>query len=252
MPEEAGLAIPQQGDQLKDWNGTRVPQPVHEALTTRYRGQKGLGTKQVEVLGFFTTETARLKGVGQTTMSGGGVSPPTMTREKNVETAFKLKAAPDSSTSALVAGHGQINAPRMMKHVLNRKDVPDQQKVALCTGRTAADPAKWLEEYRAKQSAQPSDDAGKTLDASEFETLTPAEKNSRKKQQVLGERVVTKLTAAQIMAIHYLPRYALCTFFFICRVPFVCIEYWAFIAFVRALNPAYVSNMFKRKALSTT
>ena len=57
-----------------------------------------------------------------------------------------------------------------------------------------------------------------------------------------------KLTAAQIMAIHY----ALCTFFFICRVPFVCIEHWAFIAFVRALNPAYVAHMFKRKALSTT
>jgi hypothetical protein len=39
MSEEAGLTTPQQGDQFKDWNGTRVPQPVHEALTTRYRGQ---------------------------------------------------------------------------------------------------------------------------------------------------------------------------------------------------------------------
>ena len=48
-----------------------------------------------------------------------------MTREKNVETVFKLKAAPDSSTSALVAGHGQINAPRMMKNVLLSKDVPE-------------------------------------------------------------------------------------------------------------------------------
>ena len=153
------------------------------ALTERYRGQKGLGAKQVEVLGFFT-ETARLKGVGQTTMSGGGGSPPTMTREKNVEAVFKLKAAPDSPTSTLVAGYGPINASRMMKHVLNRKDVPDQQKVALCAGRTAADPTKWLDEYRAKQSAQPPDDAGKTLDASEFEALAPAEKNARKRQQI--------------------------------------------------------------------
>ena len=196
MPEEAGLATPPQGGQYKDWNGTRVPPSVFAALTERYRGQKGLGAKQVEVLDFFT-ETARLKGVGQTTMSGGGGgSPPTLTREKNVETVFKLKAAPDSSTSTLVAGYGQINASRMMKHVLNSKDVPDQQKVALCTGRTAADPTKLLEEYRAKQSAPPSDDAGETLQAAEFETLTPAEKNARKRQQVLGERVVMKLAAA--------------------------------------------------------
>ena len=137
--------------------GISPPCSLRLRLTERYRGQNGLGAKQVEVLGFFT-ETARLKGVGQTTMSGGGGSPPTMTREKNVEAVFKLKAAPDSPTSTLVAGYGQINASRMMKHVLNSKDVPDQQKVVLCTGRTAADPAKWLEEYRAKQSAQPSDD----------------------------------------------------------------------------------------------
>ena len=248
MPEEAELATPPPEAQYKSWDGTRVPPSVFAALTEKYRGQKGIGTKQVEVLDFFT-ETARLKGVGQTTMSGGGGgSPPTLTREKNVETVFKLKAAPDSSTSTLVAAYGQINASRMMKHVLLSKDVPDKEKVALCTGRTAADPTKWLQEYRAKQSAPPSDDAGETLHAAEFETLTPAEKNARKRQQVLGERVVMKLTAAQIMAIHY----ALCTFFFICRVPFVCIEHWAFIAFVRALNPAYVSHMFKRKALSTT
>ena len=196
MPEEAGFATPPQGGQYKDWNGTRVPPSVFAALTERYRGQKGLGAKQVEVLGFFT-ETARLKGVGQTPMPGGGGSPPLMTREKNAGAVFKLKAAPDSPTSTLVAGYGQINAPRMMKHVLNSKDVPDQQKAALCTGRTAADPAKWLEECRAKQSsAQPSDDAGKTLDASEFETLAPAEKNALKRQQVLGERVVMKLAAA--------------------------------------------------------
>ena len=138
MPEEAGLATPPQGEQYKDWNGTRVPPSVFAALTERYRGQKGIGAKQVEVLDFFT-ETARLKGVGQTLMPGGGGSPPTMTREKNVETVFKLKAAPDSSTSTLFAAYGQINASRMKKHVLNSKDLPDQQKVALCTGRTAAD-----------------------------------------------------------------------------------------------------------------
>ena len=88
-------------------------------------------------------------------MSGGGSSPPPMTREKNVETLFKLKAAPDSSTSTLIAGYGQINPSRMIKHVLNSKDVPDGQKVELCSGRTAADPKKWLEEYRERQSAKP-------------------------------------------------------------------------------------------------
>ena len=81
------------------------------ALTERYRGQKGLGAKQVEVLGFFT-ETARLKGVGQTTMPGGGGSPPMMTHEKNAGAVFKRKAAPGSSTSALVVGYGQMSDER--------------------------------------------------------------------------------------------------------------------------------------------
>ena len=175
MSEEAGLTTPQQGDQFKDWNGTRVPQPVHEALTTKYRGQKGLGPKQIQVLDFFI-ETARLKGVGQATMSGGGSSPPPMTREKNVETVFKLKAAPDSSTSILVAAYGQINPSRMIKHLLNSKDVPDGQKVELCSGRTAADPKKWLEEYRERQAAKPSDDKVETLTAAEHESLTQVEK----------------------------------------------------------------------------
>ena len=119
MPEEAELGIPPPEAQYKSWDGTRVPPSVFDVLTEKYRGQKGIGTKQVEVLDFFT-ETARLKGVGQTTMSGGGGGspPPTLTREKNVETVFKLKAAPYSSTSTLVAAYGQINASRMMKHVL--------------------------------------------------------------------------------------------------------------------------------------
>ena len=54
MPEEAGLATPPQEGQYKDWNGTRVPPSVFAALTERYRGQKRLGARQVEVLGFFT------------------------------------------------------------------------------------------------------------------------------------------------------------------------------------------------------
>ena len=168
-----------------------------------------------------------------------------MTREKNAEAVFKLKAAPGSSTSILVAAYGQINPSRMIEHLLNSKDVPDGQKVELCSGRTAADPKKWLEEYRERQAAKPSDDKVETLTAAEHESLTQAEKDARKRQQVLGQRVVMKLTALQIMAIHY----ALATFFFICRIPFSIIENWAFVAFARALNPAYISHMLKRKAL---
>ena len=172
-----------------------------------------------------------------------------MTREKNAGTVFKLKAAPDSSTSILVAAYGQINPSRMIKHLLNSKDVPDGQKVELCSGRTAADPKKWLEEYRERQAAKPPDDKVETQTAVDHESLTQAEKDARKRQQILGQRVVMKLMALQIMvAIHY----ALATFFFVCRMPFAIIENWAFVAFVRALNPAYVSHMFKRTALSAT
>ena len=69
-------------------------------------------------------------------MSGGGSSPPPMTREKNAEALFKLKAAPDSPNSALIAAHCQITPSRMIKNVLNSKDVPDGQK----QGRTVLRP----------------------------------------------------------------------------------------------------------------
>ena len=234
--------------QHKDWKGTKVPPNVFTALETKWRGQSGIGAKQAEILGYFD-EYGELKDLGQTTMMAGGSSPPPITCAKNVQTVFKLKAA-DPSKPGLKAGYGQINPSRMMKHVLTSKDVTDQQKVDLCTGRTAAEPVKWLQQYNDRMGTQPGGEGEEvqTLTAAEIESLTDAEKNARKRQQVLDERVVQKLSAAQLMAVHY----ALCTFFFVCRIPFLTVEHWAFVAFLKALNPAYVGHMFKRRTLSTT
>jgi len=136
-----------------------------------------------------------------------------------------------------------------MKHVLQCPLVSDEEKVALCTGRAGKEAANWLATYhdgerKALQDAGPQ----QALTEAEIESLTPAERNARKRQQTLDERVVHKLTALQITAIHY----AMCTFFFVCRIPFLSISHWAFVGFAKALNPAYVPHLFSRKTLSTT
>ena len=84
------------------------------------------------------------------------------------------------------------------------------------------------------------------MDEAELASLTQAERNQRKRQQTLSDRVVHKLSAAQMVAIHY----TVATFFFLCRIPFQVIEHWAFTAMLRALNPAYVP--FRRTCLSTS
>ena len=56
------------------------------------------------------------------------------------------------------------------------------------------------------------------------------------------------MSSAQIMAIHFL----VATFFFVCHIPNVIIEHWAFVMLIRGLAPEYASHMFKRDALSST
>lgn len=233
------MAEPPAAAGMRDWNGKMVPcGAVYTALTAKWRGQSGIGPKQAAVLGFFN-ETAVLKGDGQTTMGGGAA--PAITRELNVITELRLKAEDQSKPPVCVAKYGQINPTRIMKHVLQCPLVSDAEKVALCTGRAGKEPADWLAGYRERERKALEEAAPQAaLTEAEVETLTTAEKNARKRQQTLDERVVHKLTALQITAIHY----ALCTFFFVCRLPFLNIEHWAFIAFAKALNPAYVQHLF--------
>ena len=61
-------------------------------------------------------------------------------------------------------------------------------------------------------------------------------------------RLVRTMSSAQIMAIHFL----VATFFFVCHIPNVIIEHWAFVMLIRGLAPEYASHMFKRDALSST
>ena len=241
------MAEPPAAAGMRDWNGKMVPcGAVYTALTTKWRGQSGIGPKQAAVLDFFN-ETAVLKENGQTTMGGGAA--PAITRELNVITELRLKAEDQSKPPVCVAKYGQINPTRIMKHVLQCPLVSDAEKVALCTGRAGKEPADWLADYRERERKALEEAAPQAaLTEAEVQTLTTAEKNARKRQQTLDERVVHKLTALQITAIHC----ALCTFFFVCRLPFLNIEHWAFIAFVKALNPAYVQHLFKRKSLSET
>ena len=239
---------PVAGAQTIDWKGIRVPQPVHYALSAKWRGQKGLdGPKQSAVLSFFVDEPALVK-MGQTTMGGGAA--PELTPKENVATFLMLKADPaNPATRFGPYSYGNINPTRLVELALRQPKVSDDDKEALCAGRVGK-AKEWLQAYHEKKQKALADAETdvQTLTQAELAALTPAERDARKRQQTLDERVVTKLTAAQVAAIHY----ALCAFFFICRIPFAVIEHWSFVAFVKALNPAYAAVMFKRKCLGST
>ena len=233
----------------KDWHGTPVPDEVYHALTTTWRGQTGIAAKQAVVLRFFD-EKAVLKGAGQQELTGGGGSSeaPALTAIANVVTEFRVKGDPRRDPVA-VAKCGQINPTRMIKYVLASTHVSDEDKVALCTGRKAMECVKWLEEFNERSKKKVADAQRDTAVAeADVAALLPSERNILKRQQVLDGRVVHSLTSLQITAVQY----ALCTFFFLCRIPFMTIEHWAFVLFVKALNPAYVPHLFKRTCLSTT
>jgi len=231
------------------WEGRKVPANVYAALTTKWRGQSGIAKKQSEVLDFFD-ERAVLRDTDQTRMTaGGGSEPPSeLSAKNNVATEFRINGD-DRQDRFILAKYGQINPTRMIKHVLSSKFVSDEAKHALCTGRKATECVTWLQEFNERQRTRLEvAKGGAAVTEAELASLTPAERKARQRQQILDERVVHSLSAAQITAVHF----ALCTFFFICRIPFVNIEHWAFILFVKSLNPAYVPHLFKRTALSTT
>ena len=149
---QSAMAEPPAAAGMRDWNGKMVPcGAVYTALTTKWRGQSGIGPKQAAVLDFFN-ETAVLKENGQTTMGGGAA--PAITRELNVITELRLKAEDQSKPPVCVAKYGQINPTRIMKHVLQCPLVSDTEKAALCTGRAGKEPADWLAGYRERERTQ--------------------------------------------------------------------------------------------------
>ena len=235
--------------QLVEWtNGegalVKVPPNAKAALEAKYRGQKNLGEKALRVLDFFH-DKAMLKATQRKLGDTAPHDPLMLTAKVNVATVLTLKADPSKSWTC---GYDGIISTRLLDHVLKCEKIKDDEKVALCKHVGSSGAAKkWKEEYDARNLLAKEASPAKKLSAAEIDALTPAERNARKRQQSLSERTAQVLSDAQVEAIHF----ALCTFFFICHIPFSVIEHWAFIAFVSALSPAYARKMMKRMALST-
>ena len=235
--------------QLVEWTSadgkvSKVPPSVRYALDAKYRGQK-FGDTALAILGFFD-EKAILKPTQRKVDDGSPHDPHELTAAANVVTVLTLKDDPSKSWSCAA---GRIICTRLLEHVLASAKVPDDKKLQLVdTAKTSAASKKWKAEYDEKRAIVTAPTEEKKLSAAELEALTPAERNARRRQQTLHDRTVQKLSAAQVVAIHY----ALVTFFFICHIPFAVIEHWAFVALVDALCPAYTSQLFGRHALSST
>ena len=188
----------------------RCPRTCTPLLRRNGAGQSGIAKKQSEVLDFFD-ERAVLRDTDQTRMTaGGGSEPPSeLSAKNNVATEFRIKGD-DRQDRFILAKYGQINPTRMIKHVLSSKFVSDEAKHALCTGRKATECVTWLQEFNERQRTRLEvAEGGTAITEAELASLTPAERKARQRQQILDERVVHSLSAAQITAVHF----ALCTFF---------------------------------------
>ena len=229
---------------LKDWDGKKVPPGVYHALETPYRGQTGIGKKMIELLDFY--EDVAVLVPTQLSITEGTFSPEMMSPKVNVKTKLILKK--DSTAILGPYTYHQIKVANLLKKILDNDNIDDQEKARLCSSRSSAEAQKWLASFneREHKAIAGAETTAAAMDEAELASLTQAERNQRKRQQTLSDRVVHKLSAAQMVAIHY----TVATFFFLCRIPFQVIEHWAFTAMLRALNPAYVP--FRRTCLSTS
>ena len=74
----------------------------------------------------------------------------------------------------------------------------DEAKHALCTGRKATECVTWLQEFNERQKTRLEvAEGGTAITEAELASLTPAERKARQRQQILDERVVHSLSAAQ-------------------------------------------------------
>ena len=85
------------------------------------------------------------------------------------------------------------------------------------------------------------------LEAAESRNLCPADAKKEERATLLSGRFIRVMSAQQIQAVHFL----VATFFFVCRIPFVIIEHWAFVALVTALAPEYANHLFISTYLKT-
>ena len=174
-----------------------MPPGVRYALDAKYRGQK-FGDTALAILGFFD-EKAILKPTQRKVDDGSPHDPHELTAAANVVTVLTLKDDPSKSWSCAA---GRIICTRLLEHVLASAKVPDDKKLQLVdTAKTSAASKKWKAEYDEKRAIATAPTEEKKLSAAELGTLTPAERNARRRQQTLQDRTVQKLGAAQIVAI---------------------------------------------------
>ena len=203
---------------LKDRDGKKVPPGVYHALETSYRGQTGIGKKMMELLDFY--EDVAVLVPTQLSITEGTFSPEMMSPKVNVKTKLILKK--DSTAILGPYTYHQIKVANLLKKILDNDNIDDQEKARLCSSRSSAEAQKWLASFneREQKAIAGAETSAAAMDEAELASLTQAERNQRKRQQTLSDRVVHKLSAAQMVAIHYTVE----TFFFLCRIPFQVIE----------------------------
>ncbi|EGB02972.1 hypothetical protein AURANDRAFT_68400 [Aureococcus anophagefferens] len=235
---------------LVDWldadgDVEHVPPHVKQALEAPWRGQDDLkGAKARATLSFFTEEAVFIP---MDQVRRTRTTPNKLTAGKNTGTYYKLKASPDRKP--WYAKYGRINQTKLMEIIIKCEQIDDVAKEKYLKDRSAASAKKWLREYSEKQQKEDKEkEQLGQLEAAEVEQLPQVEKDRRARSSLLEARLIRALSAGQVRAIHY----ALSTFFFVCRIPFVITDHWAFRRFIKALAPEYEPHCPKRTALSTT
>jgi hypothetical protein len=165
-----------------------------------------------------------------------------------VRTKLSLKADGDDAKPYDYA-QGQINATRLLKYVLECKNIADEDKSKLCRPLRSSEAKKWIEDYNKELGAQISKaPAAEALVEAQAAAKSEAEKAEAARGRTLTDFGIQSCTAAQAKALmFYIAR-----FFLVCTVPFLVIEHWAFCSMISAFAPSFARAMTKRKSLSDT
>ena len=141
---------------------------------------------------------------------------------------------------------GGLNATKLLPYILKSKKISDEKKAVVCESLRCGAATAWLSNYEARSAKKESTPAATALVAAKEVAKTGALKEEEAQMRTLAHFGIQSCSTQQALALSFL----LARFFFLCVIPFMAVEHWAFRALIAALAPAYLKLLPSRKTLS--
>ncbi|KAK3253561.1 hypothetical protein CYMTET_37194 [Cymbomonas tetramitiformis] len=169
------------------------------------------------------------------------------TVKDSVRTILTSKYDPAFCTNI---AYNRINPGKLLVKVFKNQNVHEDVKLKLATVSKAECAVVFKKQYDLKRKSceDSNSDALKAIENECLEEEDPSVFKENARQSILDARSVDVLSEGEAAVLNF---YLAC-FFFICRIPFNCVENPFFKRFISAVRPAYTKFLPSRRVLSST